>query len=710
MFLNINIIGLMKRIYYNIFAALIIICFSISHSFAKTIKSDEATISLIVGEYKDDGNIVAGLHYKLEKGWKIYWRTAGDTGFPPQVDWESSQNISSMDMLWSVPKRSRYELLENVSTESYEYEDEVLFPLYFKAADNSKDSAINLKIYYAICKDICIPANVDINATASVGHKSEENLKLIEKFEELVPKQSPYNGVDIVSAGLGADKSGNNYLQVAVNSSVHDIDKSDIFIESDEDITFFAPQSNILNNKHVVFNINYKSLSSDATINKGKYRITIASGTNSVEKTFDASDFGIAKEIAPSGKSKAAYSTLIILLFAFIGGLILNIMPCVLPVLSIKLISIIKHGGGEKAHISSSLLTTAVGIITSFLVLGLFVFTLRTVGVNVGWGFHFQEPLFIITLIIILSLFAANMWGFYEFRLPSFLSDNISKKGEGESLTAHFFTGVFATILATPCTAPFLGTAVGFALGGSAINIFGVFLMMGVGMSTPYLILSIFPKAIAGLPKPGYWMVVVKYIMGCFIALTALWLGWVLSKQLGTISAILLLAVTISLLIFLHSREKIKQFNNRSAKYITYLLLISLAFIFPLKFESKQETAINSDIWQELQIDEIDNLVNEGNIIFVDVTADWCLTCKVNKFLVLDNKEIIKLFKEHNVIAMRGDWTNKNSEIADYLKKYDRAGIPFNIIYSPSNPDGIIMSELLDKQDIVNSIKKQKVK
>jgi suppressor for copper-sensitivity B len=671
--------------------------------------TEQATVSLLAGEYKSDGTVISGLHFKLAEGWKIYWREAGDTGFPPKLDWSNSQNIQSMDMLWIVPKRERYKISDDFQTESYEYSNEVLFPLQFVASEVGKEVQIELNVDYAICNDICIPANAKFNINVAPDFKSAENLAIIEKFVQNVPKENGAGGVTIGNVAIGQQESGEKYLQILVNSEAGELQNADIFVEGGADFAFYNPISYLKNNgKEAIFNIQLKELVNNADIINNVFKITLANGSNSVEREVKGSEFGVASGVISEQKQadEAANSKWIILLFAFLGGLILNVMPCVLPVLSIKLLSVIKHGGGKNAHVVSSFLITALGIVGSFVALGVFVSLLKSIGVNVGWGFHFQEPLFIITLVVILALFAANMWGFYEFRLPTAINDNAYKKSEGNNLKGHFFTGVFATVLATPCTAPFLGTAVGFAITGSFIDIFLVFLSMGIGMALPYFVFSLFPKVVTKLPAPGYWMVIVKNIMGVFIAITAIWLIWVLSSQMGKISAISLSAII--LLIMLKLRFKLVKNNKMS--FVVLILMIITAFVVPLKIAQKHTAELSNkqDLWQDLQIDEIQNLVDSGKVVFVDVTANWCLTCKVNKFLVLDNDELIKQFKEHDVVAMRADWTNRDENIANYLKKYNRAGIPFNIIYGKKAPEGIVMSELLSIEDVVNSIKKAK--
>lgn len=420
---------------------LVLLCLNFSSSFASPIVTEQATVNLLAGEYKSDGNVKAGLHFKLEEGWKIYWRDAGDTGFPPKLDWSNSQNIQSMQMQWPVPKRERYKVSEDFETESYVYGDEVLFQLNFSVGEAGKEVQVDLSVDYAICKDICIPDNAKFSIKISPDFKSDENLALIEKFNENIPKENGTNGVTIDKVALGQQESGEKYLQIFVKSETVELKNADIFVEGGTNFAFYDPALSLHNDgKEAIFNIQLKELVDNADITNNVFRFTLANGSNSVEKEVKGSEFGVAIDVISERKTadEAKYSKWIILLFAFLGGLILNVMPCVLPVLSIKILGVIKHGGGKTSHVVSSFLTTAFGIVFSFFALGALVSLLKSIGVNVGWGFHFQEPLFIITLVVILALFAANMWGFYEFRLPTSINDKAYKKAKAITLKGIF--------------------------------------------------------------------------------------------------------------------------------------------------------------------------------------------------------------------------------------------------------------------------------
>jgi suppressor for copper-sensitivity B len=330
---------------------------------------------------------------------------------------------------------------------------------------------------------------------------------------------------------------------------------------------------------------------------------------------------------------------------------------------------------------------------------------MQEIGMNVGWGFQFQQPIFIIALILILTLFAANLFGFFEIAVPQ-ISEKLHKKSAEHSFAGNFLAGVLATILATPCTAPFLGTAVGFALGHGQFEIFVIFTIMGFGMAAPYLLFSIFPQLITKLPKPGAWMLTVKKLMGVLLLIAAIWLLWVLSNQIGHLAAYVLLAIIALKLLKLWAMPRIKFLSNKKARYSVFALIIILAFAIPLRLANNNHTVTNSDNWQPFNEARIAQLVESGNIVLVDITADWCLTCKVNKIVVLDDKDIKAELTKYGMVAMRGDWTNKDETIADYMKKYNRVGIPFNIVYGPAAPDGIVLSELLNKRKLLEAIDK----
>jgi thiol:disulfide interchange protein len=344
-------------------------------------------------------------------------------------------------------------------------------------------------------------------------------------------------------------------------------------------------------------------------------------------------------------------SLLWILLLGFLGGVILNVMPCVLPVLSIKLAGLLQHSGQSAAYIIKSSLASALGILVSFEALALVAILARRAGHAIGWGIQFQNPFFVTFLMLVVLFFALNLWGVFEIQMPRFLGRVATRKGDQESFAAHFVSGLFATLLATPCSAPFLGTAMGFALSQKDPIILATFASVGIGMALPYLILAAFPKSVRWLPKPGAWMITLKKGLALLLVATAAWLGWVLYQQIG----------------------------------------------------AKRMAAEQNAAWMTFDETAISKHVSAGRPVFVDVTADWCVTCKYNERFVLSDPRVMKEFEKQNMVLMKADWTNRDAIIAAYLMRHGRAGIPFYAYYRPGKP-AVLLSEFLTVNQVLKTL------
>jgi len=431
-------------------------------------------------------------------------------------------------------------------------------------------------------------------------------------------------------------------------------------------------------------------------------------GQKLVEKKLESSqDFSeIDMSLNIDGAKKNPNKIYFMILLAMFGGLILNIMPCVLPVISIKLISVLKHSGAPISKIRFSFFSTIIGILSCFIVLALFSYVIQSAGSSLGWGFQFQNPFFLIFLITILAFFIAELLGIFEITFSQFLATILNKKisekeAEKSIFMPNFLSGVLAVLLATPCSAPFLGSAISFALTQDFLTILLIFIFIGVGFSTPYIILIASPKLINLLPKPGKWMIKIKHLMAGFLFATAVWLTFVLSNTIGLLPA--LLVVIFSVLIFCSLRIKTKM-----VKVIFVTILIILSFTLPFDFherEAKVKSEQNS-YWQVFDESILQNLVSQNKIIIVDVTADWCLTCKFNKFLVLNDKEIVKKLKSGEVIGLRADITQPDSDAMKFLAKHNRYAIPFNAVYGPNAKNGLLASEFLNKKQLLDLIEK----
>ena len=396
------------------------------------------------------------------------------------------------------------------------------------------------------------------------------------------------------------------------------------------------------------------------------------------------------------------------LFLAFVGGLILNAMPCVLPVLSLKMVGLVKSADAGRGALIAGSLATAVGILISFLLLAAAAVIARSAGAAVGWGIQFQNPGFVAALTVIVLLFTLNLWGLFEIPLPTSLA-KVGAAGPTDGVAGHLTTGFFATLMATPCSAPFLGTALGFALTQSTATTFAMFAAIGTGMASPYLLLAIAPGLGRLVPRPGAWMHRFRIAMGFLLAGTAVWLLYVLSglvalPPLLTFGAFLL---AISIVTWRASRTAAFSRPRRALMSVTAVLCIAGVAVAARAAggEAARQLGVAPEdrliAWQEFSPERAEEAAAAGRYVFVDVTADWCLTCKVNEGLFLETEEVAGAFERHDVLALRADWTRRDDRIGEFLASFGRYGIPFYVLYRPGR-EPYVFSELLSKSAILD--------
>jgi suppressor for copper-sensitivity B len=399
-----------------------------------------------------------------------------------------------------------------------------------------------------------------------------------------------------------------------------------------------------------------------------------------------------------------------ILLIAFIGGILLNFMPCILPVLSIKILSVLNTEQKERKFIRYQFFATTIGIIISFIILAAIAIILKTSGNYAGLGLNFQQPEFIILLTLALVFFAASLANRININIPSNLNNLLIKYSDEGQLFGSFLAGVFATLLSTPCTAPFIGTAISFALLYNNLEIYSIFITIGLGMALPYLILTINPNLLRNFPRPGKWMLTIKKILAILVYLTVLWLMFILVNLLDQKSAIILFLCALLLQFLLENKQGILKFI--SIKLILCLAIVIAAFLLP-KLNSHNDLLREQEInlvWKRFDQQQLAEYIAKDKVILVDVTADWCITCKYNKFMVLDNEYMLSYYLKNNIITMRADYTAASKEISNYLASYNQRGIPFDVVYSKKYPHGIILPPLLKTSDVLGAINKAMIK
>ncbi len=428
-------------------------------------------------------------------------------------------------------------------------------------------------------------------------------------------------------------------------------------------------------------------------------------------------DSGLNEDIKEIEVEKKQSWSLIILM-AIAGGLILNFMPCVLPVISIKLLHFVKYSGLNRIDLSINLILISLGVLVSFWVLCIFTLLLKTAGNTIGWGIHFQEPRFIMLLIIVIWMLILNLLGYINFSFQ--FSAKLSNLNIKSVYLNSFMSGMLLTLLATPCTAPFLTTAVTFALSQNNISIFIIYSLIALGMSAPYLLIAFKPKLLNILPKPGKWMIYFKKFLALPLFATIMWLAYVLSQQLllNSLSIFFSFIILLTIISFMgYNIANIKMmFKKYAYKRLVSRLLklaVMLSFIgciMLINHDSSQGNHIAAfkGNWINFDRGKLENYITNKELVLVNVTADWCITCKVNEALVLKRQDIINTLHELGVVLVKADYTNRSSEVSNYLSENKRFGIPFNVVYGPNASNGIILPEILDKKELLNALKNAK--
>jgi suppressor for copper-sensitivity B len=436
------------------------------------------------------------------------------------------------------------------------------------------------------------------------------------------------------------------------------------------------------------------------------FELTVGSGGRPInEEIFRQRQAAAAPAVATS----TPISLPLILLLGVVGGLILNAMPCVLPVLSLKIFGLVKSAGQGRSQVVIGSLATAMGILISFWALALAAILARSAGAAVGWGVQFQEPTFVVVLTLIVVLFCLNLWGVFEIVLPMRLAQ-LADSGPNEGVPGHLVSGLFATLMATPCSAPFLGTAVSFALSQPASTIFAVFTAIAVGMALPYFILAAAPRAAQLLPKPGPWMDKLRVVMGFLLAAAAIWLLYVLAAQVSRerLAFIELSILALAMFVWIRHGAATRGWLKKLA-LVGMVAMMALAVALAVGAEPATASPSTGDHsaglidWLTFDRQEAERLAAEGRLVFVDVTADWCFTCKVNERLVLETPEVAGALQKHEVISMKADWTTRSDTITQYLADHGRYGIPFYLLYRPGR-EPHVFSELLTKDAVISEI------
>ena len=647
------------------------------------------------------GDLVLGVQFTLAPTWHIYWRAPGEAGLPPAYDWSGSENLSAPAVSWPLPER--YELQ---GFHTLGYADEVVFPISARAPQPGQGVKLRLAVDYQACSNICVPVHTTLALDLAAGDGAPgAETHLIDRFRARVP--GPPGAMGLRVEGLRAvTVGGKTVVRVAVRSDVA-LRRPDALIEGPKELLFAPPRIEPTGDPRLTVLEVPLFVREDLgrPLDGLPLRVTLIDGSDGRETPRSNQSIAAIGSGRVPEASAFAGSLLAILAIAVVGGLILNLMPCVLPVLSIKLLGVVGHGGGDPRQVRLGFLASAAGILFSFLLLAAGVAAAKAAGATVGWGIQFQNPWFLALMAVIITLFACNLWGLFEFHLPRWAAEAGARGSHVNGMGGHFLSGALATLLATPCSAPFLGTAVSFALARGGGQIFAVFTALGLGLALPYLLVALRPSLATRLPKPGPWMVHLRKVLGLALAATTAWLLWVLSSHTALWPVLAIGGLLVALALAL------ARLRGRPRPAMGLIALATLLVLLVPALPGAQSAAPGlldkkalAGIWQPFQRSRIAPLVAGGRSVFVDVTADWCITCQVNKALVLARAEVHARLTAPGVIAMQADWTLPNQAIADYLADNGRYGIPFNAVYGPAAPRGILLPELLDIKSVLKAL------
>lgn len=640
------------------------------------------------GEQSNDGKVIQTvLDVELAGDWKTYWRSPGEGGIPPSWDWSESSNIESVEWHWPIPK-----YYEQLGVMTLGYKKHVSFPVTLTLKDPNQPALFRAKLTFPSCTTICVLHDyaIELPIDGQSLALDEQAMFLFNQGMSRAPK-SAYH---VSNEQLFWDKTNQQLVVQLDNDQAWD--KPQVLIDGESVIDdFFAqPALHITNNTlTAVFDVS--NWLGEVDLTERVVNVTI-------------SDTSFAEELSATvGAQPIAYENTtqgfwVMVGFALIGGLILNIMPCVLPVLGMKLNSIVQNQGASNNHIRISFIASALGVMTSFALLATGMTLLKLGGNAVGWGIQFQSVWFIALMLIITLLFSLNLLGLFELQLPSGMSTWMATQGDN-SHSGHFVQGMFATLLATPCSAPFLGTAVAYALGASYVELWAIFLALGLGMSSPWLVFALFPSLTRLLPKPGTWMNKVKLLFGFMMFVTSLWLASLLKPFIGLFPTIVL-CTTMFIAVLIWVGMKLGRKVMAPLLAITTVLSGVGLIAGSMTAEHWRTPIVDNLPWQPLDAKQIPALVAQGKTVFVDVTADWCITCKANKVGVILQDPVYAHLQQQDMVLMKGDWTTPSDRVTDYLQSNGRYGVPFNIVYGPDAPKGIALPVILNSDTVVNTI------
>ncbi len=693
-----------------------------------------------------------GVAFELDSDWHIYWQNPGDAGLPTHISWESD-DLSFGPLQWAAPGLFQE---ADGTIDSYGYEGEVLLFSEVTVNDRaSEEIEVAAFVDYLACSNACVEGHSQLSRQIPVGAQSTPaDDAIVELFDDAlgrVPQRAaeldletafhyaPHDAaegdglfqvlIEIVECQEAGDECRRPELVYdKLEHAVYADGYSDIDLETRGTASHPEVADGVLLKLDAWLGSDFES---DQGVLSGVVEFTLADGTLlpvHLRDEFDVApaqglavatgfpdwvesvdweDFDAAGQSAPSPSSP---NILFILLMALIGGMILNLMPCVFPVLALKITAITRLAHEDRRSVVTHGMAYVAGIVGSMMVLAAAVIGLRMAGTHVGWGFQFQQPYFLAALLVILVLFALNLFGVFEVTVGS---QRLHKKaGEASGLRRSAWEGVLAVVLATPCSAPFLGTAVGFALTSNAITIIAVFAMLGLGLAAPMVVLTLVPGWAKVLPRPGNWMTHLKTFLGFALVATAMWILWIFGRQTGVdaMGLMLMFSGTIAVAAWLYGLVQFAPWSKLKIATLTAAIVVIGAgayLAFPIDAQPRQaQQSANADgiDWQPWSEEAVDEALAQRRPVFVNFTADWCLTCQVNEENAIETDRVHQAVADYDVVMLKADWTDTDDDIREKLAEHNRAAIPYYLVYSPDEADDPqALSEIITANTLVDA-------
>jgi len=670
-------------------------------------------------------SIWVALEFNIRGGWHTYWRNPGDSGQATKLKWTLPAGVTAGDILWTTPHRFEIPPLVN-----YGYDKHVMHMVQITAAPDLKSGAalaLQAKASWLVCSDVCIPESADLQLRLPVKPAGGAIDPGVAPLFAAARGELPTAQLAATSAKI---HDGRLVLTLGKEwgATLSQIQSLAFYPYDDGSIEYGAPQTLTHAGDSVELAMKIGFQPPRARTIRGVLLATEQSGKDTVAVPMEiAAAFAGAggEAVTPAARFSpgvasrsvlapgAAPALPVLVLLAILGGLILNLMPCVFPVLSIKAIGLVEQAKKHPAAVRTKGLVFAAGVIGSMLALAAVLLALRAGGEQIGWGFQLQSPLFVTLMIYLLLAVGLNLSGVFE--VGGGLAGVGDGLTQGDGYRAAFFTGVLTTLVATPCTAPFMAAAVGAALTQSPLVALTIFAALGAGLALPYLLLSLAPWMRRGLPKPGAWMDTLKQIFAFPMYASAAWLLWVLAQQTSSIGlgAALSGAILVALAAWAYQKSKWSSTGGRVAALLTAVAAVILAIVLPVRFAAVAAASPNAasadaaavDAWQPYDAARVGELNARGQPLLVNFTASWCLTCLVNERNAFADAAVQQIFRGKGVTLMKGDWTNRDPAITKALADFGRAGVPLYVVYNskPGSAEPVVLPQLLTAS-IVQSV------